>query len=132
MAKKQKMGKSLVAAEIGLAAASVAALAGGYLLYGAQNANKNRKKVKGWMLKAKGEILEKIEGMQEVTEDKYQNVVKAVSKKYSGLKQVDASDLANLTKETKKHWQAIQKHLVGSKKPAQKSPSKKIAKKAKR
>ena len=84
------------------------------------------------MLKAKGEILEKIEGMQEVTEDKYQNVVKAVSKKYSGLKQVDAADLAELVNDTKKHWQVIRKHLAGSKKPARKSPGKKIAKKAKR
>ena len=38
----------------GLTAAAVTA-AGAFFLYGSKEAAKNRKKVKGWMLKAKGE-----------------------------------------------------------------------------
>ena len=122
MTKKQGMG---VAAEVGLAAASVAAIAGGYLLYGAKDAAKNRKKVKGWMLKAKGEILEKMETAKDLSEDKYHEIVDTVSKKYATLKQVDAPDLAELTNEAKKHWKAMHKQLTGGNK---KKPAKKAAK----
>lgn len=125
MAKKMMANKGMIAGGVGLAAASVAALAGGYLLYGAKDAAKNRKKVKGWMLKAKGEILEKIEGMQEVTEDKYHDVVEMVSKKYSGLKNVDAADLTALINDAKKHWKVMHKSLTGSPK---KKPTKKASK----
>ena len=45
---------------IGLTAAAVAA-AGAYFLYGSKDANKNRKTVKSWMLKAKAEVLEQLE-----------------------------------------------------------------------
>ena len=129
MAKKQGMNNGLVAGGIGLAAASVAAVAGGYLLYGVKDAAKNRKKVRGWALKAKGEILEKIENMQEVTEDKYQNVVDAVNKKYSSLKNVDPMELTALISDAKKHWKTIHGAIAGSKKSTKRSPKKKIAKK---
>lgn len=124
MAKKSLMQKGVTAVEIGgLAAASLAAIAGGYLLYGAKDAAKNRKKVKGWMLKAKGEILEKIENAKEMSEDKYNEAVEMVSKKYAAMKQVDAADLAELVNDAKKHWKVMHKHLTGG-------PKKKTAKKA--
>lgn len=128
MAKKQGMSGGKMAAEVGLVAASVAAIAGGYLLYGAKDAAKNRKKVKGWMLKAKGEILEKMETAKDMSEDKYHEIVDTVSKKYSTLKHVDAADLTDLVSDAKKHWKVMHKHLTGSKKPAKKKTSAKAKK----
>lgn len=128
---KKTSHKGLVAGGLGLAAASVAAIAGGYLLYGSKDATKNRKKVKGWMLKAKGEILEKIEDMEEISEDKYHEIVEMVSKKYSGLKNVDAADLMALTNDAKKHWKVIHTKLApkAKKAPAKKTATKKATKK---
>ena len=51
--KKVKLG-------IGLTAAALAA-AGTYFLYGSGGAEKNRTKVRSWMLKAKAEVLEALE-----------------------------------------------------------------------
>ena len=52
--------KKNVGIGVGLTAAAVAA-AGAYFLYGSKNAAQNRTKVKSWMLKAKAEVLEKLE-----------------------------------------------------------------------
>ena len=48
--------KKIVGAGVGLAAVA----AGAHFLYGKDGAT-NRKKVRGWALKAKGEMLEKLE-----------------------------------------------------------------------
>jgi flagellar basal body-associated protein FliL len=61
MAQKKVMKKmstnTKVGIGLGLTAAAVTA-AGAYFLYGSKQAPQNRKKVKGWVLKAKGEVLE--------------------------------------------------------------------------
>ncbi len=106
--KKIAVGASLVAI--------AAAAAGTYFLYGSKNAAKNRKQVKAWSLKAKGEILEKLENMQEVNEGVYHKVVNEVSSKYAKLKKIDAGDIADFTDELKSHWKKIAKELGISKK----------------
>jgi hypothetical protein len=45
---------------VGVTAGMLAAV-GGYFLYGAKDAKKNRKTVNSWMLRAKAEVLEGIE-----------------------------------------------------------------------
>lgn len=109
MAKKQKSNHAGVKVGVGIAA--VAALAAGaYFLYGKDGA-KNRKKIKGWMLKAKGEMLEGIEKLKEVSEPKYHEIVEKVAAKYAKLKNVDAEDIDTLKKEIKAQWKNIKKHL---------------------
>ena len=58
MAKKKQSvtNNQKIAAGVGLTAAAVAA-AGAYFLYGSKDADKNRKTVKSWGLKAKAEVL---------------------------------------------------------------------------
>ena len=65
-----------------------AAIAGTYFLYGSKNATKNRKKIKSWTLKAKGEILEQLESLSEVNEKIYHKIVDEVSDKYQALKNI--------------------------------------------
>ena len=79
MAKKKNTSKKDsyaddVAIGVGLTTAAVAA-AGAYFLYGSKSASKNRKQVKSWALKAKAEVLEKIEDAKEMSEDEYQDLV---------------------------------------------------------
>ena len=50
---------------VGLTTAAVAAV-GAYFLYGSKDAPKNRKKVKSWALKAKGEVLEVLEKAEKI------------------------------------------------------------------
>lgn len=104
-AKAKDNTKSVVAGLLGLTAAAV----GAYYLYGTKDASKNRAKVKGWMLKAKGEVLEKLEGVEDVTESSYTSAVDAVAKKYNQLKTIDQAELASFVNEMKHHWTGIQK-----------------------
>jgi len=114
--------KSSSGAGVGLLlATAAAAVAGSYFVYG-KDAAKNRKKIHGWALKAKGEILEKLQKMKEVDEQAYHRVVDSVSARYSALKNVDRAELAQMVKELKGHWKSIVKQISSS-------PAKKKAKK---
>jgi len=93
------------------AMALLAAAAGAYMLYGSKDAAKNKKAIKGWMLKAKGDILEKLEQMKDIDEAKYHKVVDDITKKYAPLAQVSKTELQELIKETKGHWKNIKKHV---------------------
>ncbi len=104
--KSSHMGSKLIG--IG---ALVAATAGAYLLYGSKDAAKNKKAIKGWMLKAKGEILEKLDQMKDIDEKKYHEVVDGITKKYAPLAHVGKTELQELIKETKGHWKNIKKHI---------------------
>jgi uncharacterized protein involved in outer membrane biogenesis len=141
MAKKDKNLSTTQKIEIGvgLTAAAVAA-AGAYFLYGSKNAAKNRKVVKGWMLKAKGEVLESLERAQEMTQDEYEELVASVVGAYAQVKEASKTDLSAFKKEMLEHWKSIEKSAKPLKKAAKKAvkkatktakkTTKKVAKKA--
>ncbi len=118
------------------AAAATAAIAGAVFLYGTKQGKQSRKKIKAWTLKAKGEVLERIEKAQDFTEEAYDNAVDAVTKKYAKLKSVEDKEIAPFVKELKSHWKDIKKELVKKTKktvkkkaPVKKVGVKKVAKK---
>lgn len=122
---KNNSGKGGVIAGIGLVA--IAATAGTYFLYGSKDAAKNRKKVKGWALKAKGEVLEGIEKLKSIDESTYNTLVDKVSEKYKKIKTVDLSDVEGLKRELKGHWKNLKNEVKAGivKQPAKKVTSKK-------
>ena len=111
---------------IGLTAAAVAA-AGTYFLYGSKNAAKNRKAVKSWTLKAKAEVLEKIEQAKEMTQEEYEQLIDTVSTTYAGVKDASKADLSTFKKEMKEHWRSIAKTAAPKKKAAKKAVKKAAA-----
>jgi hypothetical protein len=118
--KKSSGGFGLVA----LAAATAATAAGAYFLYGSKNASKNRKKIKGWTLKAKGEVLEKMEKMKNIDETDYKRIVDTVAAKYKKIKTVNTKEAEALAKELKAQWKEIHKS-ASPKKKAKKAVKKK-------
>ncbi|MEK9201839.1 MAG: hypothetical protein AAB944_02605 [Patescibacteria group bacterium] len=106
-----------------LGAAAVAAGAAAYFLYGSKGAEKRRTKIKGWMLKAKGEVLEKIEGLQEISEQEYHAIIGEVLSRYAKVKHIGASEASALEKELKKYWAHLKKEFA--------TTSKKVAGKTK-
>ncbi len=112
---------------IGLGTAAVAA-AGAFFLYGSKSAAKNRKQVKSWALKAKAEVLEKLEDAQEMTQAEYDQLIKSVSGAYTGAKNASKKDIMEFSKEMKDHWKSIEKAAAPLKKTATKEV-KKVAKK---
>ncbi len=119
MAKKVTTGEKVA---IGAGIAALAGLAAaGYFLYGKDGA-KNRKKIKSWMLKAKGEVLEGVEKMKDVTEAEYAMILEKVGAKYKAVKNIDPAEVEAMVKELRGHWKSIKKTIS----PA---PKKKVAKK---
>jgi hypothetical protein len=116
--KNSTLGKA-VAVGAGVAALAAA----GYFFFGPAG-EKNRKKMKGWVIKMKGEIVEKMESVKEVTEPVYNSIVDGVAAKYASV--VDQAELDKLVKELKRHW----KMIAGNNKPtAKKAVAKTGAKK---
>lgn len=124
---------------VGLTTAAVAAV-GAYFLYGSKDAAKNRKKVKSWALKAKGEVLEALENAEKITEAEFKQLVEGVAATYAKGQNLSKRELAEFKSEMSENW----KELVGSgvakvfgetvavvaKKAAKKAPAKKaVAKK---
>lgn len=113
---------------MGLAALAAAA-AGAYFLYG-KDAPKRRAKVRGWALRAKGEVLEAIEQASgTLNERKYRALVDQVMKRYRRVKQASPQELTALSKELKSHWRSIHKHLAAAGGATMKSATR-ISKKA--
>jgi hypothetical protein len=96
---------------LGLAAAAAAA-AGTYYFYGAKNAAKNRAQLKSWAVKARGEVMEKIENLKDISEKTYNTAVDQVVKKYKKMKQVAPKELAALQKELKGSWKAVKSEVA--------------------
>lgn len=108
-----------VAVSAGLVGLAVAGLAGAYFLYGKDGA-KNRKKIKTWALKAKADVLDKLEKAKDVSEANYQEIIDTVSAKYSKAKDVTPEDIQAFAKDLKKHWKDIKKELAPKKPVAKK------------
>jgi len=75
------------------------------------------------MLKAKGEVLEGVEKMKNVTESEYNMVVDKVSTKYKSLKNIDPKEFEEMVRELRGHWKNIKKSITAT-------PKKKSAKRA--
>jgi len=108
---KKIENKKLGAKEIISIGAGVAALsAAAYVLFG-PNAKKNRKAIRGWAVKMKGEIIEKFEKAKEITEPAYHQIIDGIQSKYSKLKNVDPEELKKEIDLIKKHWKDLKKEI---------------------
>ena len=87
-----------------IAAAGVAA----YMLFG-PDGKKNRKVVRGWAVKMKGEIIEKFEKVKDLSEPVYHNIVDQISAKYAKMKNVDQTELKSAVADIRKYWKAMYK-----------------------
>jgi DNA-binding transcriptional ArsR family regulator len=132
-----------VAVVAGVAVGLAALTAAGYFVFG-PNGKNNRKQIKGWSLKMKGEILERLEKLKDVTPEVYNAIIDEVSAKYGKLKNISEEEVAAIATDLKKHWRAISRDLKekenkGKKKVVQakkvvkkvvKTAAKKVAKEA--
>ena len=99
--------KKVIGAGIGVAA--LAAL-GTYFLYG-KRGEKNRQLIAGWVLKMKGEVMQKVEEVKEINEAEYYKIVDEVSARYARLGKVSADELKHLSEDLKIAWKHMSKEL---------------------
>lgn len=123
MKKTNQNNNAGTAAGITVGVAAVGAIA--YLLFG-PDGKKNQKIVKGWAVKMKGEIMEELEKMEEISGPVYEKIVDKVGEKYKKIKNVDLEDVVTEINNFKKSWKEIEKK---SKAPTKKVVAKKMTKK---
>jgi len=115
---KNNMGKVLT---IGTGALALAAV--GYFFLGPQG-KKNQKKTRAWMIKMKGDVIEKLESVQDITKETYDTIVDTVGDAYATV--ADSKDeVAKLAKELKSHWESISSKVMQERK---KENGKKVSK----
>ena len=93
------------------AAGAVAATAGALFLYG-KNAKRNRRVIRGWTMKIKGEVVDELERMREVDQKVYHRLVDDIAAKYARLPHIDTKDVEKAAKELKSHWKHISTSLA--------------------
>lgn len=108
---KDKKGGAANVAGAFLAGAVVAGIAGGYFLFGSKNAKNNRKKIEAWTLKAKAEVLDKIEKSKDITKDKFDGIVDGVMNNYKKLKHLTEDQVEGVRKELKTYWKHIESEV---------------------
>lgn len=102
-----KTKDKMIGAGIGLAAL---AAAGTYFLYGKRGA-KNRETIAGWALQLKGQILEKLEKLDDVNQAAYNELITETVERFGRVKKVSSADLKLVTADLKSAWSHIDKAL---------------------
>lgn len=125
MKSKNKEKVSIVSAKSVLISGAIAGALGALYLYGTKKGKTSRKKISGIVLKAKGEILEKVEDLKTLDFDSYKKIVSSVVEKYKKTKSSKASELDLLYKELGGYWNEIQKSFTNGKDKVTKSKVKK-------
>ena len=117
--KKEKRHPGLFAGA--LAAGALA----GYLFYGSSGA-KNRKKLRGWMLRAKADVLDRVERTRGITQDTYEELVNTVMGKYKKMKRVNDDEAEALARELKRYWRTVKRELSASAREVKKTVRKAV------
>ena len=121
---KKNNTKSSSMAKVVTISAGVAALAAaGYFFLGPKG-EKNRKKTRAWMIKMKGDVVEKLESVQDITKETYDTIVDSVGDAYATVAE-SKDEVAKLAKELKSHWKSISSKVVQERKKMVKKVSKK-------
>ncbi|MDD5569080.1 MAG: hypothetical protein PHG23_01540 [Candidatus Pacebacteria bacterium] len=113
---------------LGASLASLAAAA--YFFFGPKG-KKNRKHAKAWVIKMKGDVIEKLEAARNVSEPIYHAIIDSVAVEYEKNKKAGSKEIKELAQDMKKHWKAISKSARVVKKDIAKS-AKKVTKAAKK
>jgi hypothetical protein len=111
---------------IGIGIAGLAATA--YFFFGPKGKD-HQKHLKAWAIKMKGDVIEKLEMAQEISEPVYHEIIDSVAKEYEKGMKASKAEINELAQDLKKHWKTISKSAQTIKKGVKESTGR-VAKKA--
>ncbi len=130
MAKQTKKHEgSSTGTVVAVGAGVIALAAASYFFFGPEG-KKNRNSLKGWMVKMKGEVIEKMEDAKDMTEAAYEKIVDSVAAKYAKAGKVSEAEIRMFAALLKQQWAGIVKSH--HKATAVKSATKKVVSAAKK
>ena len=98
--------KAVGLAVLGVSLASLAATA--YFFFGPKG-KKHQKHAKAWVIKMKGDIIEKLESAKEVTEPVYHAIIDTVALNYKKKIKNGKEDINEIVDDLKKQWKNLAK-----------------------
>ncbi len=107
MAEDNKQGES----HTGLIAGITAALAAGAVYFYGDDGEEHRKKLRSWVLKTKGDILEQLEDAEEVSKEKYAEFVDKAVAKFAEERAEKEAEVELLRSELKGKWEVIKRQV---------------------
>ena len=94
---------TIIGAGLGLAAAAAAIILA--------TSPKLRKKVSKWATDMREDVAGRLKDAQDLTQEKYNQIIDEVKPKYEALKDVSTSELNDFVDELKSHWNKIAKEV---------------------
>jgi hypothetical protein len=122
---KESSGVSAGAA-VAIGAGVLALAAGSYYFFGPEG-KKNRGKLKGWMIKMKGEVIEKMESAKDLSEAMYEKIVDSVAAKYAKAGKITEAEIRLFADSLKRQWKGISRSATPKRGGAKKTAAKKAA-----
>jgi gas vesicle protein len=94
--------------------ASLAGLAAAYFFLSPKS-KKNLENTKSWVIKMKGDVVEKLEQAREMSETIYNEIIDSVAAKYEKNLKSSPEEIRELAQDLKTHWQAISRSVKAKK-----------------
>ena len=93
---------------VAVGAGVIALAAASYFFFGPEG-KKNRNSLKGWMVKMKGEVIEKLEESKDMSEAAYEKIVDTVATKYAKAGKISEAEIRLFAGLLKQQWKGIVK-----------------------
>lgn len=103
--------------------ASLAGLAAAYFFLGPKN-KKNLENTKSWAIKMRGDVIEKLEQVRDISEAVYGGIIDSVATKYEKSLKSNSKEIRELAQDLKTHWRVISKSVEAKKKDVLKEVAK--------
>ncbi|MEX2514946.1 MAG: hypothetical protein WD335_02330 [Candidatus Paceibacterota bacterium] len=93
----------------GIVAGLSAALAAGAMYFYGPDGDRRRNNFRGWILKTKGEVLDKLEEAESLTKERYNEIVDAAVEKFATGRAKKEQEVEVIRQELKSNWVHIKK-----------------------
>ncbi|MFZ2886635.1 MAG: hypothetical protein WA021_02320 [Minisyncoccia bacterium] len=106
--------KTTTKATLGAAAATGAAMAAAYYLYGSENATEHRRKLKQWAHNAEREIIREAKKLKNkaLTDQNVRALITEAAARYKLTKELDSKEVRDFIAGMQKRWTAVRKTLT--------------------
>ena len=102
-----KTTKNLGKVKLAVIGASIAGLAATAYFFLGPKGKKHQKQTRGWAIKMKGDVVEKLEKVRLVTEPVYNEIIDSVAGRYEKEMKAGHKEIKALANDLKKHWKAV-------------------------
>lgn len=111
---KNKTNDSSGAMKLLAFGAGLAGLAAAYFFLSPKN-KKHLENTKSWVIKMKGDVVEKLEQARAISETIYNEIIDSVATKYEKSLKSSPEEVQELAQDLKTHWNAISRSVKAKK-----------------